>query len=40
MATIRSLSNSSYEVTMQEPSAPTNSLGYAHTHVEINFADK
>ena len=40
MATIRSLSNSSYEVTMYGPSAPTNSLGYAHTHVEINFADK
>jgi hypothetical protein len=39
-ATIRPLSDVSYEVTMQRPSAPTNSLGYAHTHVEITLADK
>jgi glycogen debranching enzyme len=39
-ATIRPLSDVSYEVTMQGPYAPTNSLGYAHTHVEITLADK
>ena len=39
-ATIRQLSDASYEVTMQRTSAAVNSMGYAPSHVEITFVEK
>ncbi len=39
-ATIRQLSDSSYEVTMQRSSALPSPLGYARSHAEITFANK
>jgi glycogen debranching enzyme len=39
-ATIRPLSDASYEVTMQRAPAPANPIGYARAHAEITFTDK
>jgi hypothetical protein len=39
-ATVGASSDGIYELTMQEPSAAQNSLGYKHARVEITFADK
>jgi len=39
-ATIRPLSDASYEVTMQRTSAPADPIGYGRAHAEITFTDK